>query len=656
MRLVGDIESDGFLDEMTQVHCIVIHDLDEGIYYRFNDQGIDGARPIQDAISMMNEADELYFHYGHGFDYPALKKFYPEFNPKRGAMFDTCVMAEAVYRDIRSLDFKNMAKGKYPDWFAKEQLVGKHKLRAWGVRLGEMKTSIAGDDGTTDWSRWTPEMEDYCEQDVRVTVALIELLTNEKNIIKHPMECHRLDNEFQHCMSRQERQGILFDQDKATTMLGDVSQKLFDINAKLQEVFKPFYKRGKPFTPKRDNKAQGYVAGVDISKVELTEFNPGSRDHIQNRLQKLYGWEPTEYGKDGKATVDNDVLSLLDYPTVPLLLEYLMLKKRLGQLSDGKKAWLKYVKADGRIHGRVNPLGTVSWRCSHSHPNMGQVPSVVTDDKGVVLWGVEGVYGADSRSLFVVPDGFTLCGHDASGLELRCLAHYMAKFDGGAYVKELLEGDVHTVNQKAIGLNHRRNAKTWIYAMLYGSGDELLGYIILEDMNEAKRARFTAKFGSSGKSYSNALRKLGRKSKTNLENGLPALSKLIDRVKAKAKEDGYLTGLDGRRLKVRSIHSCFNLLLQSAGAIVMKRWLVVLDESLQENGFIPMAWTHPSVLGNYEYVANVHDEGQTEVEDSMADKYDELAVAAFNVAGDYYNYRCPIDGEGKQGKSWFETH
>ena len=653
MRLIGDIETDGFLDECTKVHCIVLYDPDLGIYERFNAQGTQPE--IEWAIEKMNAADELFFHFGHGFDYPALKKLYPEFNPK-GEMYDTVTMSKAVYRKLKDMDFKAMAKGKRPEDFAKQQLVGSYSLKAWGVRLGVLKSSIAGEDGITDWSQWTPEMEDYCEQDVRVTVALWELLTSEKNLSKHPWECHKLDNRFQHLMSRQERQGFMFDEERAQGLHGELQQKLHDIEGELKNVFKPWYKRDCEFIPKRDNKSQGYVAGAPLTKVKLTEFNPGSRDHIQNRLQRLYGWEPTKFGSDGKASVDESVLTgLRHFETVPLLLDYLLISKRVGQLAAGKQAWLGRAK-DGRIKGRIDPMGAVTWRCTHSNPNIAQVPSVAGDSSGNPLWGLAGGYGADCRGLFTVPQGSYLCGHDGSGLELRCLAHYMAKYDGGAYAAIVVDGDVHTVNQNAVGLHERRNAKTWIYAFLYGAGDFKLGTVVLDDFPAEKRTRFYAKFGSSGKGYERAVIKLGKRSRSRIVESLPALGRLVEAVKSKAKKTGNLCGLDGRLLEVRSEHAALNTLLQSAGALIMKRWLVILDELLQKEGMVPHQFKHPTEESHYEYVANVHDEAQTEVVEPWVETYDRLAVQAFNLAGEFYDFRCQIDGEGKVGKTWMETH
>lgn len=657
---VGDIETDGFLEVMTKTHCIVLYDWETEQYLRFNDQPAENrrhpAQPIAEAIRLLNLADKQYFHYGHGFDFPALKRSYSEFSPKPGAMMDTVTMATAVYRNIKGMDFAAMMKGKRPEGFANRQLVGKHSLKAWGERLGVLKGSIADDSGITDWTLWTPELEDYCVQDVTVTVALLKLLLSGRNLELHPFHCHELDNGFQHLMARQERQGFVFNEAAAIDLYGGLQQNLVQLEGELKTIFPPFFAKGKRFVPKRDNKKSGYTANAPLTKVELTEFNPGSRDHIQARLQAVYGWEPVEFGANGKATADESTLSGLPYPAVPKLMDYLVTAKTAGALGNGNKAWLKLVKDDGRVHGRINAMGAVTWRCTHSNPNMGQVSSVAVDKDGHPVWGLAGKYGADCRSLFTVPEGSMLCGHDGSGLELRCLAHYMARYDGGAYALLVVDGDVHTANQIAIGLRQRKNAKTYIYGFLYGAGDALLGGIVLEDMNDEDKAKFYAKHGSSGKKFQTALTALGTKSRKNISEGLPALGQLIEAVKRQAKQRGFLRGLDGRMLEVRSQHSALNTLLQSAGALIMKRWLVLVDQHLQEAGLVPHEWKHYSQASDYEYVANVHDEAQTEVLESAVETYDRIALAAFPLAGEFYNFRCPIGGAGKSGKTWTETH
>ena len=652
-RLVFDIETDGFLDVCTVVHCIVIYDLGVEEYYHFSGQ--EGARPISEAIGLLNRADEIYAHFLHGFDAPAIKKLYPDFNPKPGAMYDTITMAKSVYRDLKGNDFGNIAKGKYPPEFMKGgtnggSLVGSFSLKSWGMRLGEHKTTIAGDDGITDWSTWTQQMEDYCEQDVRVTVKLLALLQREDNLKLHPMSCHDLDNRFQHIMARQMRRGVYFDQETAQVLVGELQQTKYGLEKGLIDEFNTFYKRDAEFTPKRDNRSSGYTQGASFTKLKVVEFNPGSRDHIADRLKKRYGWEPQGFGKDGKPTVDESVLAGLSYPVIPALAEYLKVDKFLGMLYAGDKAWLRFVK-HSRLHGFIDPVGTVSWRCSHSRPNLGQVPSVGHDDGGEVTWGVEGGYGAESRSLFKATPGYVLCGVDAAGLELRCLAGYMARYDGGAYSKLVTEGDVHTANRLAIGLNARPNAKTWVYASIFGAQDPLLGQIVFDDFLPEIRDKFLSLYPIGSSQHDDAIRKIGGRSRRTFEKNLPALAQLSKDIKEAAGR-GYLIGLDGRRLAVRSKHSSVNLLMQSAGAILMRRWLVILEQKLQDHGLVPIE------LGgrDYEFVLNVHDEAQTEVLPEHVELYNRLALESFPETSDFYDFKCPLAGEAKSGGSWFDTH
>ena len=645
---IGDIETDGFLEKMTKIHCIVLFELNEKKWLTFNNQG-DADGDIEDAMRVLNECDKCIFHNGHGFDYPVLQKFTKSFNLKPSQMYDSLTMAKAVYRNIRGQDFDAMKKNRRHKDFAKMNLVGSHSLKAWGYRLGELKGSIADDQGTTDWSKWTAEMQDYCVQDVVVTTRLVESVL--KKIEQHPWECHALDNAFQHIMSRQERQGFYFNEDEAIKLYGEIQELLNKLEGELVNEFGSFFKRGKIFTPKRDNGRQGYTAGVPFSKVTLTEFNPASRDHIQDRLQKVYGWKPDAFGADGKATVDERVLSKLSYRPIKLLLPYLQGIKIVGMLAAGNQAWLTKVR-DKRIHGRIDPMGTNTWRCSHSNPNLGQIPSVRRSSSGSILWSVEGGFGAECRRLFGVPSGHSLLGHDASGLELRCLAHYMAAYDSGDYGQLVVDGDVHSVNQKAVGLNRRANAKTFIYAFLYGSGDLRLGSIVFNDLEEEEKKKIIERHGPAGPAYDRALTSLGKQSRGNISRSLPALGQLISAVKHKAQTERQLKALDGRILEIRSVHSALNMLLQSAGAILMKRWLVILDEDLQAHGLLPKQFGGSA----YEFVANVHDEAQAEVRKEDAELYNKLAIEAFPKAGAYYKFRVPITGEGSAGDSWLETH
>jgi len=369
--------------------------------------------------------------------------------------------------------------------------------------------------------------------------------------------------------------------------------------------------------PKRDNKRLGYRAGVECYKIEVCEFNPNSRAHIEISLKRKYGWNPKKLTPSGQAQLDESVLKSLPYPEAKDLAWLMLLKKRSGQVHDGDNGWLKVVKDDGRIHGSVNTNGAVTGRMTHSTPNMAQVPRVVHGPDGV-LWGAKGVWGADCRSLFKAPEGRVIVGCDASGLELRMLAHYMSRWDQGEYTKVILEGDIHTVNQKAAGLPTRDQAKTFIYALLYGAGDAKIGSII-------------------GKgAYA------GKKLKKRFFENLPALGYLSEAVSSKASKQKHVRGLDGRILRVRHQHAALNTLLQGAGACVMKWALVNLWETADPT--------------RYAFILNVHDEYQAEVDEDYAEEFARLAEEAIRQAGRDLGLRCPLDAEAKIGTTWQETH
>jgi DNA polymerase I-like protein with 3'-5' exonuclease and polymerase domains len=307
-----------------------------------------------------------------------------------------------------------------------------------------------------------------------------------------------------------------------------------------------------------------------------------------------------------------------------------MLDKRLGQLSEGDKAWLKLIQPDGRIHGRVLTTGTRTRRMTHANPNLAQVPNS------------HAPYGPECRSLFRATPGLVLVGCDADGLEARCLAHYMAIYDGGEYVKVILEGrkedgtDVHSLNAGAIGTS-RNTAKTFFYAFMYGGGMLKLGQILADDPNYA-----------DVKHDPDSLMDLGKTGHGKLMDGLPALAKLTKDVKRASSERGFIKALDGGTLISPSQHSALNTLLQSAGAIVMKRALVMATDQMLEDG-LPL-WR------DIHYVLNVHDEIQTESPEEYAERVGQIVADSIRRAGEYYEFRCPLAGSYDIGPTWAETH
>jgi len=587
--LIFDLETDGLLPEVSVIHTITTYETERNLYATYD------KRDAKHGIKQILDAKEICGHNIINYDIPVIRKLCGQ-TPK-GLVRDTIVLARLAYPEIKELDFALLKLGKLPG-----KLIGRHSLEAWGWRIGEYKgTKIE------DWSQWTQDMSDYCKQDVNVT-QLLWRRCMQKGL---PEEAIVLEHQVQTIIQRQTEFGFAFDKNKAEKFYSILLKKQKELSAKLREFFPPWTTE-EVFIPKRDNKTKGYKANVPFVKVKTIEFNPASRAHIANRLTTLYGWKPTEWTDDGSPKLDEDTIKELNYPEAPYLAEYFLITKRIGQLAEGTEAWLKNVGSDGRMHGSVNTIGAVTRRMTHSHPNMAQVPRVGTE------------YGADCRGLFYSPAGTELVGADASGLELRCLAHYMAAYDKGAYVQELLKGDIHTVNQRLAGLPDRDTAKTFIYAFLYGAGDFKIGTII---------GKGTAQ---------------GKAIKNKFLEGLPALASLKSVVESVAQEKGVLRSLDGAPIKVRSQHAALNTLLQGAGAIIMKKALICTDQSLQESGLIPGK--------DYEFVANIHDEWQIECKKGLGTTCGEHSVKGIIRAGELLNLRCPLNGEFKVGRTWTETH
>lgn len=616
-RLIFDIETNGYLEEMDRLHCLSIFDLDRQSMHRFNNE--DDTVPnyagrLEDGLGFLQNAELIVGHNIIKFDIPAIQKAYNGFVP-RGTIRDTLVLCRLIWTDIRDRDSRAMRKGRVPN-----DVFGRHSLEAWGHRLGLLK-----DQFIFGFERWCREMDDYCEQDVWVNKGLWDLVQS-KNYSEEAIE---LEHEVAKIIWRQEQFGFAFDVSRAAEIYALLQDKREEVGERLKQAFKPWYKKGPEFTPKRDDKVRGYVAGAKFTRIILTEFNPNSRDQIADRLMTLYGWEPKEFCDGGRPEINEKTVKTCDCPEQADLLEYLMLTKRIGQLYEGKEAWMKLVQEDGRIHGVVNSNGARTGRMTHSHPNTTQCPQMRQP------WGPE------FRSLWVAStdpdDDWVLVGCDAEGLELRMLAHYMARWDNGEYAKAVVHGDkkegtdAHSINMKALGITDRDDAKTWFYAFIYGAGNKKLGWTINDKLSDGK-----------AQTKGGQLRK-------NFLDGLPALRALQESVKAVAKRKGYLKGLDGRKLYCPSLHSALNTLLQSAGGLVMKKALVIADKRLQVE-----AKLKPGV--DYEFVQNSHDEWQVQTRRDNAELVGAILKTSIGYAGAEFKLRVPLTGDYKIGKSWAETH
>lgn len=672
--LIYDIETNGLLDELDRVHTLHILNKATGERLRFNDGFFSNGMParrdgsLADGFIMLMGADEVCGHNVIAFDNPAITKVYPWFRLKPTCIVhDTMVYARLLWPNIKDIDTKWMKSGKLPPDFGKQKLYGTHKLKAWGIRLGVLKADYEG-----EWHSFTEEMEEYAAQDPVTTEALWDKIESKAPEIPAPgreawfrpiyTEAAQLEHDVQGIIHLQMRHGFKFDVERGEKLYVELLGRRAELEDQLRQTFRPWFvpERYKgmnvEFTPKRANSKMGYSPDAPFTKIKLVSFNPASRPQIANRLIELYGWIPVEFTDSGAPKVDETTLGSLDHiPAARLLVDYLTVDKRIGQLAEGEQAWLKAVQADGRIRGFVNTMGAITRRMTHSRPNKAQVPSLV-NAKGVVP------YGKECRSLFTVDKGNKLCGCDAEGLELRMLAHYMAKFDGGSYGDTVINGvkedgtDVHTVNQRLIRLNSRNSAKTWIYAYLYGAGLLKLGMVIYEDFSPSQREAFNAKH-EAGQAREKAIAVIGRRARIRVELGLPALGQLQEKVKRLAAS-GFLQTLDGSKLPVRSAHSALNTLLQGGGAIVMKKALVILYNRLLEAGWVPDIVTGKFHRGDdvMGFVANVHDEYQMEVPEHLADEVGEMGKDAIRDAGVAFGMRVPLAGSFDKGDNWAEAH
>jgi DNA polymerase I-like protein with 3'-5' exonuclease and polymerase domains len=574
-KVLFDIETDGLLETTENLWCIGLKVNDEPAKVYTCSSVKESSGTIEEGLEILKGADVLVGHNIISFDIPAIKKITGvdlwKDRDVQG-VYDTLIASRLRYPNLIMIDSNSKRLGK---------LKGSHNLKAWGLRLKNSK------DEYSDWSKLTNEMAKYCKQDVEVTEALYKRL-EAKPV---PQEAMDLEQGFAKIIQRQEAYGWLFNVEKAKELHIELLKEREKAEEELYKVFKPL----PTWTPLNEIKnpkkkdgtnSKAYQRQLDLGAeynedlewgyYKDVEFNPNSPIQRVRFIEHYFGKQKWELNDKGNPkTGEEDLIRLLgDNPIATPLVHYLNVSNLLGQLAEGNQAWLKQVKADGRIHGSVNTLGAVTRRCTHSNPNVAQVPSS------------SAYKGHECRELFMVPKGKKLVGCDADGLELRTLSHYMANYDGGAYALAVDEGkkengtDIHTLNQKGAGLPTRDDAKTFIYAFLYGAGDGKIGKIV------------------------NGTNEDGKKLKAKFFKQIPAIKDLVEAVQARVKKVGYLKALDGNKYFIRSPHSALNTLLQGAGALVMKHYCITLDKELQK---------HYTPGVEYEFIGNIHDEVQIEV-------------------------------------------
>jgi len=526
MKLILDIETNGFLDVLDKIHCMVFRDVDTQKVYSYNpDQ-------INEGLNLLKKATLIIGHSVMGFDLPAIEKVTGY--KYEGAILDTLLCSRLIWSNMVEVDY---IKKDLPP-----KLIGKHSIESWGYRLGLRKGDFAQ---TATFDVWTQDMQDYCERDVEVTYLLYKQI-EKKNYSEKAI---KLEHDFAHWIIKQEQGGVDFDETTAQSLFLSLTKQRLEIEQKLSAVFGSWNKSIGFKTYKRDNKKRGIVAGVPVEQFRTEIFNPNSRDHIADRLKTL-GWKPKSFTATGKPEVNEKVLKSLHYDEAKLISEHLLIQKRLGQLSEGEQAYLKLITKEKKIHGKVITNGAVTGRCTHFNPNLAQV--VAKGSK----------YGTEMRSLFIAPTNMVMCGIDFSGLELRVLASYLCNYDNGDFAKTLLEADIHSKNQQILGLETRAKAKTFIYAYIYSAGNERISEILEVSLTEAKRIRQT------------------------FEKALPALINLKNAVAVKYRNQKWIYGLDKRKLMCRAEYSSLNTLIQSAGALLVKAGTVIVNNDLKQAGFV----------------------------------------------------------------------
>jgi DNA polymerase III epsilon subunit-like protein len=589
---VFDIETNGLNEKLTKVHCIVIYDIETQEYHKY------APDDVPDGIAKLSEYEKLIGHNIISFDIPALDKVF-KWSPRPEVQIeDTLIMSRLMYPDMKERDFNERR--------IMPNLYGRHSLESWGERLAFQKGKFG--EGEQIFNNFSVDMLNYCARDVELNYKLYDLLCK-RNFSSSSIE---LEHDIYRICEKQKENGFPFDSLKAARFYAILCEHRVLLHKQLKKKFGTWtVPDGPPFVPRVNNKRLGYVKGKEVQKLRTVEFNPNSRQHIAKRLKDIHGWKPKEFTPSGEAKIDETILESLPYPEAKMMADAFRTNKMIGQLSEGQNGWL-HMEKQGKLHGTVHTMGTIASRCSHSHPNLGQVPNIHSP------------FGKECRQLFYAPDGYKLVGCDVSGLEARVVAHYLARYDNGLFGDTVLKGDIHTDNQKALGLPSRELAKTFLYAILYGAGVQRLGEIVGKGPAE------------------------GSKLRDRFFRKLPAFKRLKEDLNARVEELGYIKGLDGRWIPVRSAHSAINTLCQSAGAIICKRWVVEFHKLLKEAGLQEGT--------DYQQVAFVHDEIQVLAKEGYERQIGEKAVQAIGIARDVYDLRIELDAEYKIGNNWAETH
>ena len=544
MKVVLDIETDQL--DASVVNCIVAKNIDTNLVTVFDPDNMHVFK------NWSKNIEQYIMHNGLSFDAPVLNRLLGT-NIKPSQVLDTLILSQ-LFNPMRE---------------------GGNGLKAWGDRFKFPKGSIE------NFAKYTDELKKYCIQDVEITHKLYNHLKIEgKGFSKSSIH---LEHQVRVIIDQQEKNGFYLDVKKAMCLHNTLLDEANELEKWGRIRFDP---------TRKDLK----------TKTKYIPFNIGSRQQIADRLMDI-GWKPKKHTEKGNVIVNEEVLDDINLPEAKKISRYLLLQKRIAQI----KSWIDACDdTDGRVHGRVHTLKTITGRMAHHSPNIAQIPAVRSP------------YGKECRDCWTVENPYThsIVGTDASGLELRCLAHLM---NDANFTEEVLNGDIHTANMNMAGLTDRDQAKTFIYAFMYGAGASKIGKIVGKGAKE------------------------GQELMNRFLSNMPALKRVRDSVTNSATK-GKIKGIDGRLLHVRSPHSALNTLLQGAGAVVCKLWLINMNKRIQTSGV------------DAKLVASIHDEYQYEVSKKDVQKFGSITKDAMKDTEQQLQMKCPLDNEWKEGTTWAQTH
>lgn len=710
-KVYYDTEGDNLLDDITKFHCIGAVDLaTREQFYWGVDQDATSGRTLEDGLRFLGECDFVIAHNGLGFDRRALTKIYPQ-RPLPKKEWDSLILVKLIWpaEVLIGPDMERIKRGQMP-----AHMMKRHSLAAWGYRTGTHKG-----DYKLGFETWRPEMASYMMGDNAAGVAIWDLCMKRLGWVDPKPDTYvwpELPIEIEHAVHeiilQQEQDGVCFDMEAALRLAKDLRNEQARMETRLVDIFGSWWqplddpevgttpladrqmalvgyddvtiprvsaKTGKALAPYVGPPKCDYTTTAPHVRVERVTFQPSSRDHLGQRLQAVYGWKPKAYGKNGKPTVDESVLTDIPERVMPEavrqdIMDYFVVSKTLGTLTQGSKAWIKLAaqSPDGRIHGGMDTLGAVTRRGTHKNPNLSGTPSVQKEKVAapdgtsteVVLKGLRGRYGWECRELFTADPGWELTGIDCSSLEMIDLGHYLWPYDDGAFSARVCDPkrDPHQEHAAIAGML-RGDAKTTIYLLIYGGSAYKLSVdpkfkVAPEDIPEYLAYKglpqlLTHLYKRMGEDFAPlddiGMAKLAKARITivKLSEGITGLKEFMRDVQETAKR-GWLKALDGGKLYVRKAYAAPNTLLQGGGAVTCKLWMVLLHRKLRAAGLLPGL--------DFKQILWVHDELQFTHRPGLGPLIKQLAEEAVVEAGVTLKLRGRYRTDGKTGANWAQCH